>query len=545
MENVNVEKLTAIKYARKSSEPDDRQVLSLPSQVKELADLAGRTPMKVVETYQEAKSAKKPNNRPMFSKMLERIENGEANCIVVWHPDRLSRNPVDASAIVYLIDTGKLVKVITPQQTFSNTPMDKFMLQFLMITAKLENDNKGENVKRGMKSKLEGGGYPFVARQGYLNTPDRAKGEKTVVKDPERFPMVRKMWDLLLTGQYNVPQILDIVNNKWDYKTPKHRKMGGKSISRSALYDLFRNPFYYGWFEVNGQLYHGNHEPMITKKEYDKAQAILRRFDAPRPKTLEHRYTGLIHCGICGCAITATHKEKFYPKTKNTAIYDYYHCSKRRQGITCNQEPNTQKYLEDQIIEILTGIEIEDDFREWAIKYLREKCEYENKEALKYLKTKQTNYKEVEERLGKLLNMRMNEELTADEYKIEKEKALFERETAKGSIEKLEREKDAFIKDAEDLFDFAERARYKFTYEPDTHARAVLAELGKNFILKDGILSGDLKKGLTEIRKCKNTPKDKIPALEPADLVGVSSETARLATANPIWLLRLDSNQEP
>ena len=537
-------KLKAINYTRKSSEPDDKQVLSLPSQVSELQDLVARRGLKIVDTYQEAKSAKKPANRPLFNEMLERISRGEANCIVVWHPDRLSRNPVDAGRIVYLMDLGKLLQIVTPSQVFTNTPMDKFMVQLQMLQAKLENDNKGVNVKRGLKAKLEKGDYPFVARQGYLNTPWLEKGEKKIIVDKKRFKMVREMWNLLLTGCYTVPEILHIVNEDWGYKTFTRKKIGGTPLSRSALYDLFTNPFYYGWYKVKGIWYKGNHEPMLSKEEFDKAQAILRRFDAPRPKTFEHSFAGLVRCD-CGCAVTETQKEKYYPTTKNTRIYHYLHCTRRKKECECKQPPIPLQDFEEQIYRILGEIEIPPDFKDWAIKYLKERAEQERGNIMSLLKSQHGNYYDTEERLQKLLQMRLGGELTSDEYVEEKAKLVTSRDDIKGKIKNVEATADRFMSDMEETFNFACTARERFENGQPFEKKEILSKMGENFILKDEKLHLDLKKSLLQFKKSKSLVVSTIPALEPADLQGISTEVASLATANPIWLRRQDSNLQP
>jgi len=222
-------------YARKSSEQEDRQVLSIGSQESELKSLAQKEHLDMAEVLEESYSAKAPG-RKIFNAVIKRIENGEANGILAWHPNRLSRNSVDTGYLIYLMDQNKLLEIRTPGQTFKNTPNDKFLLNLLCSQAKLENDNKGVDVKRGLRRKAELGWHPGPAPIGYLNTPNKEKGFRTIRKDPKIFPIIRKMFDLILSGSYTAPRVHEIAVNQW----------GLKKLARSGFYRTLYNPFYYG-----------------------------------------------------------------------------------------------------------------------------------------------------------------------------------------------------------------------------------------------------------------------------------------------------------
>ena len=179
MENKTV-KLIYGNYCRKSTESEDRQVLSIDSQIDEGKRIADSLGIKVEPEHllSESKSAKVTNKRPKFKEMLEMIEDGEINSIIVWHADRLSRNAMDSALLIDLIDKGKLVEIVTPAQTFKNTPLDKFMFMFQCSQAKMENDKKGVDVTRGLHKKASMGMYPAPAPIGYKNDKYAEKGNK-------------------------------------------------------------------------------------------------------------------------------------------------------------------------------------------------------------------------------------------------------------------------------------------------------------------------------------------------------------------------------
>jgi len=180
-------------YARKSSESDERQTMSIDSQLKEMLTLAEREKLNIVDTKRESHSAKASGARPVFVEILKEIREEKYNAILTWAPDRLSRNAGDLGSLVDLMDQGKLLKIQTYSQSFTNSPNEKFLLMILCSQAKLENDNRGVNVKRGLKAKCQMGIRPWVAPLGYLNIINNNRISE-VIPDPERAWVVKAMY---------------------------------------------------------------------------------------------------------------------------------------------------------------------------------------------------------------------------------------------------------------------------------------------------------------------------------------------------------------
>jgi len=108
-------------YARKSTEDEERQVMSIEAQLVELAEYAKRENLEVIEKFVESKSAKRPG-REVFNAMIERIKQSkEPVGLLAWHPDRLARNSVDGGQIIYLIDIGKIASLRFPTFWFEPT----------------------------------------------------------------------------------------------------------------------------------------------------------------------------------------------------------------------------------------------------------------------------------------------------------------------------------------------------------------------------------------------------------------------------------------
>src|SRR5947209_14079807 len=192
-------------YCRKSSEAEDRQVASIESQLSTLKrTFEHSSSVEIVQIYQEAFSAKAPG-RPRFGEMISRLETGDAEGIIAWAPDRLARNSVDGGQIIYMLDCGKIKDLKFATYTFENNSQGKFMLQIMFGQSKYYSDALSDNVKRGNRTKIEKGWRPNKPPLGYLND----KTTRTIVKDPDRFPLVRQMFDLLLTGAYSARRICE------------------------------------------------------------------------------------------------------------------------------------------------------------------------------------------------------------------------------------------------------------------------------------------------------------------------------------------------
>ena len=290
--NKDKQKIKYFLYARKSSENEDRQIQSIESQVDRLKEISKNLKLNIIETYEESKSAKKPDNRPIFEDMIKRIENGEAEGILCWQINRLSRNPIDSGKIGWLLQEGILKSIQTIDKEY--LPEDNVLV--FSVESGVANQfiiDLRKNVKRGIKAQAERGWRPGAAAPGYkwIIKPNGGR----IIKDPERFLLIKKMWDLMLQGTYTPQQILKIANNEWGYKTKKTRKIGGNPLSRSSIYNIFADSFYSSEFEYprgSGNWYKGKHKPMITKAEFDQVQFLLGRKGRPRPKKHKFTFTG-------------------------------------------------------------------------------------------------------------------------------------------------------------------------------------------------------------------------------------------------------------
>lgn len=481
----NANKIKYFLYARKSSESEDRQVQSIDDQINRLKQLASDLNLDIKKIYTEAKSAKKPNNRPLFDEMIQRIENGEADGILCWQINRLSRNPIDSGKLSWLLQQGILKSIQTIDRQY--LPDDNVILFSVESgTANQYILDLKKNVKRGQESKLAKGWLPCFAPQGYLNSRVKEKGENDILKDPERFPLIRKMWDLMLTGNYTPPQILEIANNEWGYRTRKTKRSGGNPLSRSGIYRIFTNIFYTGIIEYSGRQYGGKHEPMITLEEYDRVQKLLGRKGRLRPKTHKFAFTGFIRCAECGCLYTAETKTKFIKSTGELRDYTYYHCTHRKKDINCSQRTAIKdKDLEIQIEKEIEKYTILPEFLHWALEGLNKKNDNEIEERTKVYEMQHKTLVQTQKELDELTKMRYR--LLIDDETFLKEQKELQAKIAqlKGKLRETETRAERWLELTERTFNFATYARKAFFMGGLELKKEILMALGKVPIIKD------------------------------------------------------------
>lgn len=294
----DAEKTQFCLYARKSSESDERQTMSIDSQIKEMLEQAKKDNLTVKEVREESHSAKASGKRPVFNQMIADIESGIFTGILTWAPDRLSRNAGDLGRLVDLMDQEKLYQIKTYSQVFSNNPNEKFLLMILCSQAKLENDQKGLNVKRGLRAKCEMGWRPGVAPIGYRYIMENNRIE-WIDTDKERGQIVTQMFHRVANRGHSGRTI-----KRW-LDTLGFLTKNGKKLSLGRIYATLKNPFYYGTFEFNKMLYAGKHQPLTTKEIFDKVQQQLLVPPSEWHKNI-FPFKSVCKCGSCGGSVEET-----------------------------------------------------------------------------------------------------------------------------------------------------------------------------------------------------------------------------------------------
>lgn len=395
-------------YARKSTESEDRQVQSLDDQLKELRQLAERSGMIVSETIIESKSAKEPYTRPEFQRLIQMIQDGRITGIMTWHINRLSRNMIDGGIISHLLQKGTLQFILTPQRKY--LPDDSALLLAIengMATTFIQDLRRA--VKRGMKGKAERGWLPGPAPLGYVNN----KFDQTIEPHPTKFALVKKGWELILEQDYTMAE----VTREWQRLGLTSSRTTNRNAppSKSSVDRILGNPFYAGHIRFQGELYQGAHQPMITMEQFERAQLLLGRGARRRERKRSHVLSGLFKCPTCGCAIVGETKRKTYGKTARQVEYTYYHCTGFKG---CSK----RGVREDSVLRAVAHLVDKCRPQKWLLEWLRGQLdEASMQDQVTVMKSREELQRQkdaAEKRLRSLTELRIDGELSPDEFAV-------------------------------------------------------------------------------------------------------------------------------
>lgn len=399
-------------YARKSQEDEGRQVQSIENQLEENERFAAREGLAIVETIFESKSAWEPDNRPEFARLIKMVERGQIDGIVAWHPDRLSRNETDGAIITRLLRRGRLKDLRFASYHFVNSPEGIMMLQIALSQSQYQNSKMAVDVRRGLQKKRADGWFPHRAPEGYLNDLET----NTIVPDPLRFPLIRKAWDLLLSGDHTVLEVIDWLNAS-GYRTKQRRKCGGGPLSRTSGYGIFTNPFYTGRFVERGLSHRGRHVPMITEDEFERAVKLVHRKGRPLGRKRFHPYSGLLKCRRCGWGATT----EVQRGENRSGEYAYIHCSNR----ACSRRSAREDRFERHVESLLEKITLDEEAARQAIFELRAWGGIDEERPVSAEEASDSAIAETERHIERLLDLLIRGVLDEESY-VSKRKSLEE-----------------------------------------------------------------------------------------------------------------------
>src|SRR3989344_91846 len=406
-------------YARKSTEEDDRQVLSIEAQQVELKEFAAKEKLEIVASLCEAKTAKEPG-RMKFAEMLAILESGKADGIISWHPDRLARNSVD---------------------------------------------NLRENVKRGLRQKIRNGVWPGWAPVGYINNPKT----RAIDIDLEKSPKVVKMFELYATGNYTLNSLANWCKEKG------LRGNLNKPLVIANIQKNLQNVFYLGLMKWKGEIFEGQHEPLISKKLFDKCQEVM----AMRGKVQEVRkhnfaFLGLLKCASCGCSITGERQKG----------HNYYRCTKKK-GICQEKHYLREEALTEQIKSFLQKVSLSSQDTEKVLAALDSEQDKAREDAQSEVGVLKEQLAKVEAKLQKLLDIYLADALSTEEYAAKKEFLLSQKVALNEKISNFEQKGLSWLEPAREFVKSLNQAENLVQTDNLSELPTFLKNIGSNHILRN------------------------------------------------------------
>ncbi|WKZ26465.1 MAG: recombinase family protein [Candidatus Paceibacterota bacterium] len=414
-------------YARKSTDVEDKQVLSIEAQLSELRIIARNQELEILEEFIEKRSAKSPG-RPTFGDMMARIQKGEANGIICWKVDRLARNPVDGGQVQWLLQQGVIRHIQTHDR--SHYPNDNV----LMMSVELGMANEyirqlSANTARGLRQKARQGIYPGLAPIGYINDPRT----KTIRVHKKNAALVREMFEKYASGSATLDGLATFLENAGVISK------GNRRVHISRISFILQNPFYYGHFRYAGEVYEGNHMSLISKALYDKANAVLRgRGRTLAVKTDPAPYCGLLRCGFCGMAITAEMKEK-HQKNGNVHRYTYYRCTRKNKAVRCKEAPMRSELLDSQLSALLSEYTMSQEWVSPLSEMLNTEAANASKTAAEAVQELRDKCENISRQITRLTDLYVAEDIEREDYLSRRRSLMSERRTIEENIVRLER----------------------------------------------------------------------------------------------------------
>ncbi len=466
-------------YCRKSSEEEERQALSIESQLIELREFAEKEGLQVIKEYTESRSAK-TLGRPVFDEMIRAIENKEADGIISWAPDRISRNSVDGGRIIYFIDQGLITDLKFPTYYFDNSPHGKFNLSIAFGQAKLYTDAMRENIMRGIRQKVRRGEFPGLAPIGYLNNYRTRKIEP----DPESFDRIKYFFERFAEGETTQADLIRMMTAEGF--TTRY----GKELSFTAINKMLRNPFYTGLFKLKGEIYQGSHKAMISKDCFDKIQKILDtnprkiNFHSNRDKNKNYYFPAPARCGECGYAITTEWHQK-----KSGKVFKYYRCTRKSKTHKCKQSPINEKKLAPQVEKLVSQVSMPDYYYEKSlalVEYWQKEEKESSKELIEKLDSELADTKSMIERL---LDMRLSGDISQEEFRLKKNNLVNKRSKLESQKLQIVKEGNFWVEPLRGFIKTANQAHHSVSEKNYREMNRILKKLGLNRQMTDKKLS--------------------------------------------------------
>ncbi|MEX0617018.1 MAG: recombinase family protein [Candidatus Woykebacteria bacterium] len=469
--------IKAVAYYRVSSREQQEEGYSIEAQQKRVKEYAEKKGLEIVKEFAEIETAKVAG-RKIFGEMIDFVfSTPEIQGIVCHKVDRLCRNLKD---YVKVDDLG--IKAYFVEEEFAENANGKLTFGLKIILAKHYIDNLSDEVKKGMREKVEQGGYPHKPPFGY--TVDASVMPHKIVPDVVESVVIQKIFEYYATGSYSIMRLKEKLAEEGF-----GNKKNGHPIAKSDLGKILRNPFYYGWFNWNGELWSnkGTYLPVVSKELWDKVQGVLDEQNRPKVRKHNFTYTMLMKCGECGNSITAEKKVKRYTGTNRDVAYTYYHCTRPYHSeVKCRQKPINEADLEIELGKVVDDVNLDNKAVE-AIKFILKQSHTDEEEFhTNSIKALNSQKEEIQFKLDRLLDSYLEGTISKEVYEVKNRQLTEDKESTLTQLDKHEAGNKDYFEQVENFIDLCHIAPQIYTQSSNTQLkRELLKFLVSDLVLKD------------------------------------------------------------
>lgn len=471
--------MKSIIYARVSSKEQEETGYSLPSQEKLLSDYSDRKGFETKKVFSVAESASGSKRRKVFAEMMLYMTKYSISHLVVEKVDRLTRNFREAIVINDWIEENPERCVHFVKQNLilhKNSKSDeKFRWDIEIVLAKKYIANLSEEVIKGQKEKLAQGWLPTKPPLGYKTIGD--KGHKIHVIDHDKAPLIRRMFELYLTGNYSTKFLVNVM-----YKEGLRNRNGGK-VGKSRLYDLLTDPFVYGKMRWKGEIYNGKHEAIVSEELYDAVQLkINRKLKHPMHRKHLSVFKAKMVCSECNSMITwETQKGHWYG-----------HCSgyqKLGQEKPCTQKKwFRQEKIEEKLFPLLVKVAPRN---ERVLKLLEKALKEDHEEEIMISSEKRkrlnADLERIDRRMETIYEDKLDRKITEDFYQKKFAEYSTQKEIILKETKRLNEDKTKYYEAGFKVHELALKAKeiYKSIKATDEDRRLLLSYAFTSIDLND------------------------------------------------------------
>ncbi len=529
----------AVLFARVSSREQQETGYSLSSQEKLLREYANKKDFRVAKKFSISESAGGKNQRATFNGMMSYVKENNIKIIICEKVDRLTRNFKDAVMIDDWLEKDRERQVHLVKDSLilhkDSRSQEKLNWGIRILFAKNYIDNLSEEVKKGQKEKIAQGWLPTKPPLGYKTIGE--KGHKIHILDEEKAPLVRKMFEFYASGEYSLKRLVEKMYQE-GLRTPN-----GNGLVKSRLHQLLTDPFYFGKIRWNDEIYEGKQEALISKELFDKVQTLLKSKTTPKYRKHFYLFKGLVRCAECG-GLTTWEKQKGHI---------YGHCNHYRN---CSQQTwSKEPEVEKQLLGGFKNLQIKNPrLANWILKALKESHKDEIKYHSSALDELQRKQDQIQKRLDKLYDDRLDEKISEDFYEKKFKQYTEEKENTIQNIQKHSRASNKYLELGVNIYELSQKAKEIYLKAKQDEKRQLISLVFSKLSLDEGKLSYGYSKAfqlLSEAVKATNssklvkTTKSSAQIFEPSEKDGKSRQNEDFYLQRSVLLRGLDSNQQP